>query len=134
MKKIAGTCTALALSMPLFAAALTTATDVDVSSGGGTAVSGSAMVTGNSDASADVRTIMRSDDRGTTYRTEIRTESDGVVRTQSEERTIPAGEPAEMRIATSSRDANTEGKHVGRFSGILLSTFWKYARVFFGFF
>ncbi len=127
MKKILGMCTALLLFVPLLALALTTTNDVNVSTGGGTAAGGSATVTGNSDADADVRTIMNSGSGGTSYRTEIRTERDGVVRTLSKERTIPAGERVEIRTATTSE------KHIGRFSGISFSTFWARIRLFFGF-
>lgn len=131
MKKIAGICTGLVFSVPFgvaaqsidfgnrftfsnidsFVSGIISNTNVETSSGGIVA-SGSAAVSGDSSASADVRTIINSGRGGTTYRTEIRTESDGVVRTETVEKTIPAGRRALIRIATSSYDADTEARAV----------------------
>jgi hypothetical protein len=83
-------------------------TNVETSSSGGVVSHGNVEVTGNAGASADVRTIMRSGSRGTTYRSVITTESDGAVNTETIEKTLPLSGRTEIRIATSSKAGNVK--------------------------
>lgn len=106
------------------------------SSSGG--ASGTSVVTGDSSASARVKTVINSANGSSTYyKVEVRTETDGVVRTETIERSIPSGGSMETRIATSGsakvgievavNATSTPKKQYFR-------TFWNRARAFFGFF
>ncbi|PIR83991.1 hypothetical protein COU18_01115 [Candidatus Kaiserbacteria bacterium CG10_big_fil_rev_8_21_14_0_10_51_14] len=123
MRKLTSLLAFSILSMPLFAAALemdlennfpfsgldtfisgVVSNTIATSSSGGIVAPGAA-VSGDASASAQVRTIMHSGSGGTFYKTEIRTESDDVVHTETIQKALPIGR-SEIHFATSSTDVN----------------------------
>ena len=117
MKRTLGVSVALLLSTPFVATALTIhlengvpLSDVDelisgissiniaTSSSGGMVAPGGAAVSGDADASAYVRTIMNSGTKGTVTKTEIRTESNGVVHVERQEKITAGNGKGEIHI------------------------------------
>lgn len=91
---------ALLFWVPLFAAAYTTNTESVSETGGASADSHEVIVTGSSDASADIRTIMRGGATGTDV--VITTERDGVRTTEIQHQNVPLRDFVQI-TATSSR-------------------------------
>ena len=127
MRKALSVCAALALSLPLAVAAQSAgfeggfpfsgfdsfisrvigSVNIASSSSGGIVVSGGAATSGDSSASANVRSVIRSSGSGTQVRVDIRTNVDGTAYATSVARTIGPGERVEVRIATSTRGSSS---------------------------
>lgn len=122
MKKLVVTSAILALSLPLFASAegaklppgfpfsnldsfaAGLIANVHASSTTGGIVSGRAVSTGSSNASASIHNVIRGGG-STQVRVDIRTGSDGEVRDATIERTIQRGAREEIRLATSTKNS-----------------------------
>ena len=77
------------LILPLVLAVAIQTVNVSSVTTGGIEAGGSATATGTSDASAEVHTTVKAGNTGGTVEVNIRTEADGVVRTESIKEIIP---------------------------------------------
>ena len=133
MMKLARICAALVLTLPLAASALTSVTTSD-SYSGGTVSSGHAVVTGDSSADAQVETHIGS---GSTSKTIISTEVDGVVHTQVIEKPASPKAPKASSNSIVTAKANTEVSATVASSTVhanIFVNFWLRIKSFFHFF
>ena len=105
MRKILNTCLILTLALPLGAMAMSSQSVSSAQSfTGGIIVSGRAAVSGSSDASANIHSVVGGRESGTT-RVDIRTNINGVDVVSSRE-TIRQGGRVEAVVATSSKNSS----------------------------